>query len=92
MNPIKKCTCCLKAKCLTDYYTKGNRIDSRCKACVKDGKKDTRKKVKKRSRENSKRRISRKTIDVVLFEVRQVGQPSQELQREIFSDFIKEVA
>ena len=36
---IKTCTKCLQQLPLDDFYSKGNRVDSRCKSCVKSTKK-----------------------------------------------------
>lgn len=92
MNQLKKCTCCLRGKCLTDFYKKANRIDARCKICVKNGKKDIRKKARKRSLENSKRRLSLKVLDILSFEIIETGTPSSELLHDVFTSFLKEVA
>jgi hypothetical protein len=35
----KQCTKCLASLPLTEFYSKGNRTDARCKACVKSEKK-----------------------------------------------------
>lgn len=34
----KQCTKCLAKLPITDFYSKGNRVDARCKACVKSDK------------------------------------------------------
>lgn len=38
-SETKQCTKCLQELELTNFYTKGNRIDSRCKECTKSIKK-----------------------------------------------------
>ena len=39
MDKTKKCTMCLVDLSLDNFYSKGNRLDSACKECVKSNKK-----------------------------------------------------
>ena len=45
-NDEKVCTSCSKSKKISDFYSKGKRVDSKCKECVK----------KKKSKVYSKRK------------------------------------
>ncbi len=42
----KTCSKCKKEKCLSDFYSKGEKIDSKCKSCAKDLRKKRYKKKK----------------------------------------------
>ncbi|MEZ4744008.1 MAG: hypothetical protein R3B45_16430 [Bdellovibrionota bacterium] len=60
------CSKCNKQKELTEFYTKGDRIDSRCKECAK---KLRVKRYKKRKKEKARRKGARRvmTINKVTF-------------------------
>jgi hypothetical protein len=92
VNASKICTHCKIDKPLSDYYSKGNRLDAKCKDCVKKGKKKNRKAIKKKKEASSKRRKSSNTIDLINFQVRLSGELSSSSLEELVGELIKEAS
>ena len=50
-SKVRTCTNCGKEKAISEFYTKGKRVDTKCKSCVKTQKK-TRRVEKKKALKN----------------------------------------
>lgn len=73
MKQEKLCTHCNIMKPLSEYYSKGDRYDARCKVCVKEAKKKKRKSIKKKKEFNERNRKSSRTLNITNYEVLDTG-------------------
>ena len=76
-NLLRKCSHCGGEKCTTEYYSKGNRLDSRCKTCVLELKKQKAKTKKKALMNKSQ---SKTLITPVSFNLKVASMPVTALE------------
>lgn len=87
MRSLKTCTHCKTERPLSDFYSKGVRLDAKCKLCVKENKKNKRKSRNKKKQFDKKNRASSKTINISDYEIIETGELS-DLGAELVVDFL----
>jgi hypothetical protein len=85
MREEKKCTSCQLLKSYSEFYSKGNRLDAKCKTCVKAYKKESRKGKEKKRIQTKKRRKTTNTVYVDDFDFKVIGKFKKDLLREFIN-------
>jgi hypothetical protein len=90
MREAKECTSCRSFKSDSEFYTKGSRLDARCKTCVKAHKKNSRKEKLKKSTQAQKRRKTTNTIHIEDFDFKVIGEFKKDLLKEFINILVRE--